>query len=292
MPNAEITDEFEFLRSQFNNYLSKNVGFDFLNKYPEGLRQAVLYSLLAGGKRLRPVLILCAAKFNNISEENALKLAFALEALHTYSLIHDDLPAMDNDDLRRGMPTSHRKFNEATAILAGDALQAAAFQALASAGASTRAIQYFCEVVGGSGMVGGQFMDMQGMNSSSAMLLRKIHLRKTGRLLEAAISLPFIFMNKEEHQIRRARNFGLRLGVLFQMADDLLDATGNAEQLGKSPGKDLSSDKLTYVKIYGIDRTRTLCRLMSQRLVKRAKILFPNSDFFIGLPEWIITRKK
>ena len=225
---------------------------------PRRIVDAMNYSLQAGGKRLRPMLVLAGCEAVGGKLEEALPVAAAFEMIHTYSLIHDDLPAMDDDDLRRGQPTCHKAFDEATAILAGDAMATYAFQAiLTHVKDTTRAVAAGRELAVGAGldgMVGGQMADLEGEGREpSVEQLRYIHEHKTGALITAAVVCGGIMGEAEEPTIGRLRNYGGLIGLAFQVVDDILDETATAEQLGKSPGKDSASDKMTYPRLYGLD---------------------------------------
>ena len=238
-----------------------------------GLEEAMRYSLLAGGKRIRPVLALATARSIGIDPERVLPAAAAIELIHTYSLIHDDLPAMDDDELRRGMPTSHVKFGENVAILAGDGLFAEAMRLLCEhqAGEPGRVVAALGELVaatGVGGMVGGQYVDVTTFDvkdrSRSAAAetdpdaLREMHALKTGRLIAASIGVVLELGDLDEPARIPYRRFAEELGVLFQIVDDILDVTGSDEELGKPSGSDERHGKLTYVSAFGLDRAREL----------------------------------
>jgi geranylgeranyl diphosphate synthase type II len=222
------------------------------------------YSLLAGGKRIRPVLALAAARAAGADPARVLPLAAALELIHTYSLIHDDLPAMDDDDLRRGRPTCHKAFGENVAILAGDGLYAEAFRHVLSAqrgepGAVLAAVRELATATGVNGMVGGQYLDVTEQAPAGAAGLRHLHALKTGRLIAASILCPLELARIEEPaRIDAFRGFASELGVLFQIVDDILDVTGSDAALGKPRGSDERLGKRTFVSEYGLDRAREL----------------------------------
>jgi geranylgeranyl diphosphate synthase type II len=228
-----------------------------------GLAEAMRYSLLAGGKRIRPVLALATADALGLARERAMPLAAALELIHTYSLIHDDLPAMDDDALRRGQPTCHVAFGEDVAILAGDGLYAEAFRHLLSAptDAPERVLAAAAELAaatGVNGMVGGQYVDMRGGAPSGPDGLRRLHELKTGRLIGASVICVLLLSGAAEPATIEFRRFAAELGVLFQIVDDILDVTGTAEALGKPQGSDERHGKRTYVSEFGIERARDL----------------------------------
>jgi len=230
-----------------------------------GLEEAMRYSLLAGGKRIRPVLALATAHAVGMPTEAVLPLAAALELIHTYSLIHDDLPAMDDDSLRRGRPTCHVRYGEAIAILAGDALYAEAIRlVLAELRADpARIIACLCELTAASGvqgMVGGQYIDVSGSVEEDGAELRRLHELKTGRLIGAAIECPLLLTDEHTRSttLPDFRAFATELGVLFQIVDDILDVTGTDVALGKPQGSDERHGKVTYVSRYGLDGARAM----------------------------------
>jgi geranylgeranyl diphosphate synthase type II len=226
-----------------------------------GLEEAMRYSLLAGGKRVRPVLTLATARALGAEPERFLPVACAIELIHTYSLIHDDLPAMDDDELRRGLPTSHVRFGEDVAILAGDGLFAEAVRIFCEQpGEPDRvlaALRELAAATGVDGMVGGQYVDVIG-EASDAEGLRALHGLKTGRLISASVGVVLVLEGVGEPETMPYRRFADELGVLFQIVDDILDVTESDEQLGKPHGSDERHGKLTYVSLFGLDRARQL----------------------------------
>jgi geranylgeranyl diphosphate synthase, type II len=253
----------EHLRTQIDGYLetlrfSEEAG-------TEGLEEAMRYSLLAGGKRIRPVLALATASALGHEPASVLPLAAALELIHTYSLIHDDLPAMDDDDLRRGRPTCHVKYGEDVAILAGDGLYAEAFRhvLLAQPGDPARKLAALAELAtatGVNGMVGGQYIDVRSLVPEGAVSLRRLHELKTGRLIAAAVGCVLLLEAGEIDSTRLSafRDYAAELGVLFQIVDDILDVTGTEDALGKPRGSDERHGKLTYVSQYGVAGARQM----------------------------------
>src|SRR3954454_11734239 len=228
-----------------------------------GLEQAMRYSLLAGGKRVRPVLALATARSLGVEPRRFLPVASAIELIHTYSLIHDDLPARDDDELRRGQPTAHVEFGEDVAILAGDGLFAEAIGLFASRqeGEPARivaAIGELAQATGVGGMVGGQYLDVKGETGADADSLRHLDSLKTGRLIAASVAVPLLITGTEEAATIPYRRFAEELGVLFQIVDDVLDVTGTDEELGKPHGSDERHGTLTYVTVFGLDRARQL----------------------------------
>jgi geranylgeranyl diphosphate synthase, type II len=228
------------------------------------LTEAMRYSLLAGGKRIRPVLALATAEALGHDPEEVLPLAGALEMIHTYSLIHDDLPAMDDDDLRRGKPTCHKAFGEDVAILAGDGLFAEALHlALRQPGEAANVLAAVREVtsaVGVDGMVGGQFLDITAPEDLDATALRRLHGLKTGRLIAASIDSVLLLYGAQPPATIEYGRFAAELGVLFQIVDDILDVTGDEAELGKPRGSDERHGKRTYVSVFGVERARELAR--------------------------------
>ena len=232
---------------------------------PQILHEAVRWSLLAGGKRFRPALMVAVGAAFGVETSKLLPTASALEMIHTYSLIHDDLPAMDDDDLRRGLPTCHVKFDEATAILAGDVLQTLAFQTIAedqnlTAEIRVRLISEIARAAGTpAGMVAGQVFDLEGEKRTvTDAQLQKIHYAKTGQIIRAAARAGAIVGGADEHELSCISTYATELGLLFQITDDLLDVTATAEDLGKTPGKDAHAEKATYPALYGLDEARKL----------------------------------
>jgi geranylgeranyl diphosphate synthase, type II len=256
---------------------------EYLDRYlppestpPETISRAVRYSLFAGGKRLRPLLVLSAAEAVGGSVLDALPAAAAFEMIHTYSLIHDDLPAMDDDSLRRGRPTSHVVFGEAIAILAGDALQSHAFALLADPPPSCRvsperrlrAVAELASAAGAGGMVGGQVLDLESEGRTvDAAALERIHRHKTGALIRAAARVGAIVSGASEDELHRLTRFAEEAGLAFQIVDDILDVEGSAETMGKSAGKDVKAGKATYPLVLGIgDARRKAEELVSSAL--------------------------
>jgi Geranylgeranyl pyrophosphate synthase len=251
----------EHLREETERYLE---GMRFSDaSLTAGLEEAMRYSLLAGGKRIRPVLALACAHAVGLSPEQAMPLAAALELIHTYSLIHDDLPAMDDDALRRGRPTCHVAFGEDVAILAGDGLYAEAFYHLLSVrhAPSDRVLAAAVELAsatGVNGMVGGQYVDVRGSAPAGPDGLRRLHELKTGRLIGASVTCVLSLAGVRGPATIAFRRFAAELGVLFQIVDDILDVTGTDVALGKPRGSDERHGKRTYVSEFGIDRAREL----------------------------------
>jgi len=261
---------------------------------PESIHKAMRYSLFAGGKRVRPVLCMAAAEAVSDSPAGIESCACTLELIHTYSLIHDDLPALDNDDLRRGVPTNHKVFGDAIAILAGDALLTLAFQVLARMEcADDRKVCLIGELSTAAGtvrgMIGGQVCDLEGEGKHpDAALLESIHRAKTGALLRASLRMGAIYAGADEEQLRALSCYGEHVGLAFQIVDDVLDVEESSEALGKTPGKDAQQHKITFPAVYGLARSREMAE--EQRLAahlalrpfdERAERLRELADFIV-----------
>jgi geranylgeranyl diphosphate synthase type II len=235
------------------------------NAFPPVIHQAMRHSVFAGGKRLRPILCMEAARMvSGKLFEGVEELGAAIEMLHTYSLIHDDLPALDNDDLRRGRPTCHVAFGEATAILAGDALQTYAYEVMSKlkcpAEAKVRIIEELAHGTGTvDGMIGGQVMDLEAEHTKpDAKTLEYIHRSKTGALITSSLVTGCYYAGATVVEVQRVREFGRASGLAFQIADDILDMTQTSEQLGKTAGKDLNAEKVTYPSLYGLEESEKM----------------------------------
>ena len=273
---------------------------------PGSLRKAMRYSLFAGGKRLRPTLVLAAAECCGLPPRKALKAAAALEMIHTYSLIHDDLPAMDDDDLRRGKPTNHKVFGEAMAILAGDGLLTKAFEAAAANAADLKLpgkaaaelIRLVAYGAGGEGMVGGQVADLaaEGMakrpdRAASARMLEAVHRRKTGALIVASLDAGAVLARAAASKRDALRAFGECIGLAFQIADDVLDVVGDKKKMGKQ-GSDCDNDKLTYASLYGVDGARAKARTAVEMAHAHLKPFGARAAVLHELADYIISRDK
>jgi len=249
--------------------------------WPERLHEAMRYAVFGGGKRVRPILVRLACRAAGGDADAVLEAACALELVHTYSLIHDDLPALDNDTLRRGRPTVHVAFDEALAILVGDALLTEAFAVLgrypegrAFAPRRAEACRLLAEAIGSRGMVGGQVEDLEATGAApDRVRLDRVHRAKTGALIGAATGLGALYAGVTASQGASFAAFGSRLGLLFQVADDILDVTGSAASLGKSPGKDASAGKLTYPAVFGLAESRARLAELADALAHEARAL-------------------
>ena len=266
---------------------------------PESLREAMRYSLLAGGKRLRPILCMAACELAGGDAAQAMPTAVELEMIHTMSLIHDDLPAMDDDDLRRGRPTNHKVYGEAVAILAGDALLTRAFEmvALRSPGIQPerllKVVGELSLVAGAPGLVGGQVVDLESEGQDVDLeTLEYIHLHKTGALLSACVITGAMIGGADDALIKALRTYARGIGLAFQIIDDILDITASSEVLGKTAGKDLVADKTTYPKLLGLEESRK----RAADLVREAKeILNPWADKaqpLLALADYITSRDR
>ena len=263
---------------------------------PARLHAAMRYSLEAGGKRLRPVLALAAADLFG-AKADALPAAVALECLHTYSLIHDDLPCMDNDDLRRGRPTAHNQFDEATALLAGDALLTLAFQLIGRHYAGSPALcaaltRELADAAGSERLIGGQMEDLlaEKKADASAAEIEFIHLNKTAAMLSASLVAGGLCGGATETQLATLRDAGRHLGLAFQIMDDILDATADTATLGKTAGKDAKAGKTTYVKLHGLDASRRHAREQSDAAKAAFARLTDGAPFLVTLVENMATR--
>lgn len=259
---------------------------------------AMRYASLDGGKRLRPFLLTQAARLFNVSDEAALRVGCALEMVHCYSLVHDDLPCMDDDDLRRGRPTCHKKFDEATALLAGDALLTRAFEVLAGdATHSDPAVR--CELVwmlahasGGQGMVGGQMIDLQAADlTMDVPAITRLQQMKTGRLISFACEAGAV-MGKAAGSLRLAlKNYAHDLGLAFQIADDLLDVQGDAAEVGKRVGKDQDAGKATFVSLLGAERARDQAALLADQACRHLDVFGEKADLLRETARYVVERR-
>ncbi len=266
---------------------------------PEKLREAMRYSLLAGGKRLRPILCLAACELTGGDSEKAIPTAVAIEMIHTMSLIHDDLPAMDNDDLRRGSPTNHKVYGDAIAILAGDALLTRAFEmvSLRTKGVSAerllRVVGELSLVSGAPGLVGGQVVDLECEGKDVDLnTLEYIHIHKTGALLKASVICGAIIGGANDELLEALRIYAKSIGLAFQIIDDILDVTSSSEVLGKTAGKDLIADKTTYPKLLGLEKSRDRANELVQRAKKVLNPWKENASPLLSLADFIISRDR
>lgn len=259
---------------------------------PAKLLEAIRYSLFAGGKRLRPALALGAAEMVSGSDEAALEAACALEMLHTYSLVHDDLPCMDDDDLRRGKPSVHKAYDEATAVLVGDGLQAMAFELLATTG-NAAVIEDVGRAVGAAGMVGGQFVDLESEGQELSLgSLQSLHRMKTGALIRASVRAGAMLGGADNDRIAALSAYGERLGLAFQIADDLLDVCGDEAETGKPVGSDASKNKATYPALLGLEEARQLARESADAAIAALDGFGAEAGAFRALADYVVQRRK
>jgi geranylgeranyl diphosphate synthase type II len=265
---------------------------------PATLHKAMRYSLFAGGKRIRPALVLAAAEACGGDLADALPAACAVECIHTYSLIHDDLPAMDNDDFRRGKPTNHKVFGEGVAILAGDALLTAACELLAHARERARygvavQIQELAQAAGSLHLIAGQVADLEGEGHKLTVpRLRYIHERKTSALLRCSVRLGAMSANATTAQIAGLSDFGYHVGLAFQVIDDILDVTQTSAALGKTAGKDVQAAKATYPSIVGLERSRRIAERLTRRAFAALRPLGPRARALHALAEYLLRRDR
>ena len=256
--------------------------------------EAEKYSLMAGGKRLRPVIMMMTAKMCGMEPEKVISFAVAIEMIHTYSLIHDDLPSMDNDDLRRGKPTNHKVFGEAMAILAGDALLTKAFEIAASSSdidpkQVLRAISVLSQAAGDNGMIGGQVVDIESRNEDEE-LLKYLHSLKTGALIKASGMVGAILAGATDEEVAAVESFCGNLGMAFQIQDDILDVIGTEAELGKPIGSDAENEKSTYVTLFGVEQAEKLAEEYTNIAISSLDI-FPGNDELIALAKKLMGRK-
>jgi farnesyl diphosphate synthase len=275
---------------------------DAMLPHPQGLHarvhEAMRYATFAGGKRLRPFLVLQSARLFGVPEQQALRAAAAIEVVHTYSLVHDDLPCMDDDDLRRGRPTAHKAFDEATAVLAGDALLTIAFEILSderthpSGHVRCRLIARLAEAAGSNGMIGGQMIDMQAptraLGAADVIELQRL---KTGALFEYACVAGAVLGEAGPAEEERMRRYARDLGLAFQIADDLLDVTSTTERLGKTAGKDVEQGKATLVSVYGIEGARAEANRLAQNAAAQLAADREAAALLRALPHFIVERE-
>jgi geranylgeranyl diphosphate synthase type II len=269
--------------------------------WPGTIHRAVRYSQFAGGKRIRPLLVLAAGEAVGGALEDLMPLACSVEMIHTYSLIHDDLPAMDDDDLRRGKPTSHKVFGEAIAILAGDALLTRAFHLLSEAPAAAaasllrrrlRALSLLGEACGTTGLIGGQVEDLESEGKAiSAAALERLHRAKTGALLGACVRGGAVLGGANDDEVAALGHYAAAVGLAFQVVDDVLDATEGDAQLGKTAGKDAAARKATYVSLHGLDGARAMARSLLKEAEAALVPFGSRAEALEGLARLIVERR-
>lgn len=294
------------------NFKEKQISYaeivnDFLESYikenellEKSVYSAMRYSLLAGGKRLRPVLSLAVCDMLGGELNEILPFACAIEMIHTYSLIHDDLPAMDNDDYRRGKPTNHKMYGEALAILAGDGLLNMAFELMLDSTSNNcnnienkvRAMSYIAKSSGTRGMIGGQVIDTESENKEVPFeTLEYMHRCKTGALIKAPVMSAAIICKASEEDLRSLEAYAGNLGLAFQIKDDILDVEGSTEKLGKKVGSDESNKKTTYVSLYGLEKSKQMLKETTEQAIKSIEKFGTNATFLKELAEFLIVRE-
>ena len=297
-----MNENYEYYRSLVEEHLLDYI--PDIDRKSDTIYQAMKYSLTAGGKRLRPVLLLAACEFAGGKAKDALAYACAIEYIHTYSLIHDDLPAMDDDDLRRGVPTNHKVFGEGMAVLAGDALLHTAFEVMAGdlllhfddetiLKRRVSAMYDIAKASGVRGMVAGQVADVENEDREcSNAMLEYIHLNKTAALIEGAVKAGLHIGGADQFMLRDLSSYAEKLGLAFQIADDILDVTGTPEELGKSVGQDAKGNKNTFVSKNGIDAARIRLKELTDEAIRELRPYYDNAEFFRGLAVKLADRNK
>ena len=295
MDDTPQTFDLDAARAKIDKELNRFTEFD--SDCPEQLREAIRYSLLSPGKRLRPLLVLMACQACGEPADTALAAACAVEMIHTYSLIHDDLPSMDDDQLRRGQPTCHIKFDESTAILAGDALIPLAFQVVCGEYPPSLATPCRLELAkacGATRLVGGQVDDLSQENGERGDLqkLENIHRRKTGALLTVSLRLGAIVAGAAESQLQALGVFGKNLGLAFQIVDDLLDCRGDWTKMGKMTNKDDGRGKLTYPNLIGVEESETRATELVDQAIDALQAFGPSADPLRELAKYVLERTR
>lgn len=288
MKNKEI-------RESLNDYL-KNY-FNDKGNYNKIIYDSASYSLNIGGKRIRPILMILSYSMYKNNWKNILPVAAAMEMIHTYSLIHDDLPAMDNDDLRRGMPTNHKKYGEAIAILAGDTLLNEAMSlmmsfALKNGENALKAAIEIAEAAGPEGMIGGQVVDIVSEGKKvSKDVLNYMHLKKTGELIRASVVVGAMLAGANEDDKNKLNEFGQKLGLVFQIKDDILDVEGNVNKLGKNTLSDENNDKTNFISLYGLEYCKIECKKLTENCIDILKTLSVDASDLIKLTYELLDRE-
>lgn len=287
-----LKQKIDYIETLLNKYMPKEEG------YQKTIIEAMNYSLKAGGKRLRPILTLESCKIVGGNEEDAIPFAMAIEMIHTYSLIHDDLPALDNDDLRRGKPTNHKVFGEGMATLAGDALLNYAFELMLSSSIDKedsnkylKAINEVAKHAGIYGMIGGQVVDVESENKIiDKDKLDFIHLNKTAAMIVGCMRAGAIIGGASEEELEKVTKYGRNIGLSFQIVDDILDITGDEDKLGKPIGSDLENHKSTYPSLLGLEKSREIARQLIEEGKSSIDGLSSDIDFLNQLGDYIISR--
>ena len=259
------------------------------------LSAAMRYSVLNGGKRLRPILVYLSSELGEANHDSIDTLAGSIELIHCYSLIHDDLPSMDDDDLRRGNPTTHKKYDEATAILAGDALQPLAFELISNLDTSDynkiTIVNCLANACGYSGMVGGQIKDIHSKEINTVQDLDIMHSQKTGRLIQASLETSGILSGLDQKDIEALNKYGEKIGLAFQIQDDIIDIESPSSISGKDQGSDINQNKITYPSIVGLEESRTRARELASEAKEILHLSHKNADNLHKLADYIVQRK-
>ncbi len=299
-PETPVTFNLNSYLKQQKTLVEKALDQSIAIARPEKIYEAMRYSLLAGGKRLRPILCLATCDLTGGTVEMAMPTACALEMIHTMSLIHDDLPAMDNDDFRRGKPTNHKVYGDDIAILAGDGLLAYSFEYVATQTKNVtpeniiRIVACLGRTVGAAGLVGGQVLDLEseGKSDITAETLSFIHTHKTGALLEASVVSGAILANASQSDIDRLSKYAQNIGLAFQIIDDILDITATDEQLGKTAGKDLEAQKATYPSLWGLEKSRLKAQELVDSAIAQLSVYGAKAEPLRAVANYIVTRDR
>ena len=299
-PETPVSFDLNSYLKQQKNLVEKALDNSIAIARPEKIYEAMRYSLLAGGKRLRPILCLATCELTGGTVEMAMPTACALEMIHTMSLIHDDLPAMDNDDFRRGKPTNHKVYGDDIAILAGDGLLAYAFEYVATQTKNVtpenviKVVARLGRTVGAAGLVGGQVLDLEseGKSDITAETLSFIHTHKTGALLEASVVSGAILANATAEDIEGLSRYSQNIGLAFQIIDDILDITATDEQLGKTAGKDLSAQKATYPSLWGLEKSRLKAQELVDSAIAQLSAYGEKAEPLRAIANYIVTRDR
>ena len=286
--------EFEKLLTSYQNRINSKL--DSLLPFDDSLlSEAIRYSILGDGKRLRPILVYLIGELGNAENDSLDILAGSVEIIHCYSLIHDDLPSMDDDDLRRGKPTTHKKYDEATAILAGDALQPFAFELVTTINISDKnklsIIKSLAQACGYQGMVGGQMKDIHSRDIKDIKSLDMMHSQKTGRLIQCSIETAGILSDLSKQDIESLIEYGDKIGLAFQIQDDIIDIESPSTVSGKDQGSDVEKDKLTYPSIVGIENSKARAFDLAKEAKEKLQLLERNTDNLCKLADYIVSRK-
>ena len=286
--------EFEKLLTSYQNRINSKL--ESLLPFDDSLlSEAIRYSVLGGGKRLRPILVYLIGELGNAENDSLDILAGSVEIIHCYSLIHDDLPSMDDDDLRRGKPTTHKKYDEATAILAGDALQPFAFELVTTINISDKnklsIIKSLAQACGYQGMVGGQIKDIHSNDIKDVKSLDMMHSQKTGRLIQCSIETAGILSDLSKQDVESLIEYGDKIGLAFQIQDDIIDIESPSSVSGKDQGSDVEKDKLTYPSIVGIENSKARAFDLAKEAKEKLQLLERNTDNLCKLADYIVSRK-